>query len=137
MQDQRIEMFVDRLWKHARLRSFGPGGEGLNESAKKVKFALSGINPFLERQQIGEELTAHVLNFAVMRYARPSCETCQRISDCINMDNGPCEKYEKDPDAFTANLVLLYDAIFSLDGAYGFDGGKMVAVISSFLDQLD
>lgn len=137
MQEQRIEIFVNKLWQYARLRAFGPNAGVLLERAKQVKDSLKGIDVSSYRQHIGEELTACVLNYAVQHYARASCETCQSISDCSDTDAWPCEKYIKDHDLFTANMVLLYDAIFSLDGAYGFDGGKMVAVISSFLEELD
>lgn len=137
MQEQRIDGFVNKLWQFARLRAYEPNAEVLLTRAKQVKNSLRGINALTERQQIGEALTACILNFAVQHYARASCGICQNIPDCPDTDSGPCARFAKDTEAYTANLVLLYDAIFSLDGAYGFNGGKMVAVISSFLEELN
>lgn len=131
-----IEQFVSKLWLHALLRASNASQETLHLNALQLRSCLRNINISEHKMEIGEALTAHVLNYVVKNLTRANCNTCLSLSSCSLTEDGPCNAYLLDEDVLAQIKINILDAIFYLDGAYYFDASQMTSVVISFLAQL-
>lgn len=109
----------------------------MKASAQQIKRLFDELRLITCGIDIGEALTAHILNYVVQNYARESCITCRRFPEgCPKSDVGRCDDYSHDAEAEAEARVHLYDALFMLDGVYCFNAGETVSVVTLFLAEL-
>ena len=137
--NEDINKYVTRLWRHTCLRAAGVPDFVLEESAEIVRQSSCGFDPIRDQEKISSCLFNHILEHTAQFYEPPFCLTCKNLADCPRQEDGSCDSchgYQLDTEVYETCKDQLYRAVALLDGIYGFDANRMIIALNRLLDVL-